>query len=219
MGLEDSHAARRHAGCHDVFLSEPAVLDMPARAAANAAARVFLWFVPRPPGKWERETPQRSEHSECARPRAQQGGVQGDAGRFPTARAWGRRCGRGRPHSGTAARRPDLPIAPARLHPRPVSSRLRSFTYYQSLREFVPSAPWSPAPSPPFGTEERAGERRRFAMVTRFAWAGHPSPRPSPRSCLTGRGRRPRASLRRLRHELSQRLIHREAPVRGGSAQ
>ena len=78
---------------------------------------------------------------------------------------------------------------------------------FQSLRKFVPSAPGSPAPSPPFGTEARAGERRRFAMVTRLAWAGHPSPRPSPRSCLTGRGRRPRYSLRRLRHKLSQRLI------------
>ena len=50
------------------------------------------------------------------------------------------------------------------------------------------SAPWRPAPSPPFGTEERVGERRRSARVTRFAWVGHPSPRPSPRSCLTGRG-------------------------------
>ena len=44
-------------------------------------------------------------------------------------------------------------------------------------------------------------------MVTRFAWVGHPSPRPSPRSCLTGRGSRTRFSLRRFRHELSQRLI------------
>ena len=55
--------------------------------------------------------------------------------------------------------------------------------------------------------DERAGERRRFAMVTRFAWTGLPSPRPSPRSCLTGRGRRTRYSLRRFRHELSQGLI------------
>ena len=78
---------------------------------------------------------------------------------------------------------------------------------YQSLRKFVPSAPWSPSPAPPFGTEERAGERRRFAMVTRLAWAGHPSPLPAPRSCLTGRGRRTRHSSRRLRHKLSQRLI------------
>ena len=78
---------------------------------------------------------------------------------------------------------------------------------YQSLRKFVPSAPGSPAPSPQFGTEARAGERRRFAMETRLASVGHPSPRPSPRSCLTGRGRRPRYSLRRLRHKLSQRLI------------
>ena len=44
-------------------------------------------------------------------------------------------------------------------------------------------------------------------MMTRLAWAGHPSPRPSPRSCLTGRGRRSRSSLRRFRHELWQRLI------------
>ena len=36
---------------------------------------------------------------------------------------------------------------------------------------------------------------------------GPPSPRPSPRSCLTGRGRRTRFSYRRLRHELSQRLV------------
>ena len=79
---------------------------------------------------------------------------------------------------------------------------------YQSLRKFVPSAPGSPSPSPPFGTEERAGERRRLAMVTRFAWAGHPSPR----SCLTGRGRPTRYSLRRLRHDLSQRLIPHPLP-------
>ena len=82
------------------------------------------------------------------------------------------------------------------------SRRVSEFNY-QSLRKFVPSAPGPPSPSPPFGTEERAGERRRCAMVTRFAWAGHPSPR----SCLTGQGRRTRSSLRRFRHALSQRLI------------
>ena len=44
-------------------------------------------------------------------------------------------------------------------------------------------------------------------MVTRFALVAHPSLRPSPRSCLTGRGRRTRFSLRRFLHEHSQRLI------------
>ena len=96
--------------------------------------------------------------------------------------------------------------APERGRPaREFTGRCRCV--YQSLRKFVPSAPGPPAPSPPFGTEERVGERRRSARVTRFARVGHPSPRPSPRSCLTGRGRRTRFSLRRLRHELSQRLI------------
>ncbi len=35
----------------------------------------------------------------------------------------------------------------------------------------------------------------------------HPSPRPSPRSCLTGRGRRTRCLVPQSRHELTQRLM------------
>ena len=84
---------------------------------------------------------------------------------------------------------------------------------YQSLRKFVPSAPRPPSPAPPPGTEETVGERRRSAMVRRFAVVGHPSPRPSPRSCLTGRGSRTRSSLRRLRHTLAQRLIWKCQPT------
>ena len=42
----------------------------------------------------------------------------------------------------------------------------------------------------------------------------HPSPRPSPRSCLTGRGRRRRYSLRCSRHERSQRLFPKATPAR-----
>ena len=40
-----------------------------------------------------------------------------------------------------------------------------------------------------------------------LAMVKHPSPRPSPRSCLTGRGRRTRFFLRQSRHGQSQRLI------------
>ena len=40
-----------------------------------------------------------------------------------------------------------------------------------------------------------------------FVMVKHPSPLPSPRSCLTGRGRRTRCLLPRSRDELSQRLI------------
>ena len=40
-----------------------------------------------------------------------------------------------------------------------------------------------------------------------LASVGHPSPRPSPRSCLTGRGRRTCCLLQRSWHDLSQRLI------------
>ena len=50
-------------------------------------------------------------------------------------------------------------------------------------------------------------------MARRLAKVGHPSPQPSPRSCLTGRGRRTRYSVWQFRNELSQRLI----VVPGGS--
>ena len=49
--------------------------------------------------------------------------------------------------------------------------------------------------------EEALRNIRPLALVT------HPSPRPSPRSCLTGRGRRTRSLSQRSRHELSQRFI------------
>ena len=55
------------------------------------------------------------------------------------------------------------------------------------------------------GGEGRGEEALRKGDTVRVG--GHPSPRPSPRSCLTGRGRRTRYSLQRLRHDLSQRLI------------
>ena len=56
-------------------------------------------------------------------------------------------------------------------------------------------------------SERHYGCSRRSATTRTYAMVGHPSPRPSPRSCLTGRGRRTRCSLRRFRHGLSQRLI------------
>ena len=49
--------------------------------------------------------------------------------------------------------------------------------------------------------------------VRRLPTERHPSPRPSPRSRLTGRGRRTRSSSRRLRHILSQRVINPRSPV------
>ena len=47
-------------------------------------------------------------------------------------------------------------------------------------------APDDPTPSPPFGMEERAGERRRSGR-SRVSTSS-PSPQPSPRSFLAGRG-------------------------------
>ena len=60
------------------------------------------------------------------------------------------------------------------------------------------------------GGEGRGEEALRNRDTVRMG--RHPSPRPAPRSCLTGRGRRTRYSARRFRHELSQRLI-RSRPV------
>ena len=53
---------------------------------------------------------------------------------------------------------------------------------------------------------EKSSRRARI-LQSCSTMVGHPSPWPAPRSCLTGRGRRIRYSLPRLRHELSQRLI------------
>ena len=44
-------------------------------------------------------------------------------------------------------------------------------------------------------------------MARTYAIVMHPSPQPSPRSCLTRTGSRKRCSLRWFRHELSQRRI------------
>ena len=52
------------------------------------------------------------------------------------------------------------------------------------------------------GREEEARDK-----VGPLAMVEHPSPRPSPRSCLTGQGRRTRCLLQLSRHERSQRLI------------
>ena len=55
------------------------------------------------------------------------------------------------------------------------------------------------------GEEGRGEEALR--KVGAPATVKHPSPHPSPRSCLTGRGRRTRYLLQRSLHELSQRLL------------
>ena len=94
-------------------------------------------------------------------------------------------------------------------HPVRETASIGFSRHYQSLRKFVPSAPEPPAPSPPFGTEARVGERRRSDTARTNAIVGHPAPRPSPRSCLTGRGRPTRYLRIRSQHELSQRLIQR----------
>ena len=55
------------------------------------------------------------------------------------------------------------------------------------------------------GGEGRGEEALR--NVRPLEMVKHPSPRPSPRSCLTGRGRRTRYSFWPFRHAPSQRLI------------
>ena len=66
------------------------------------------------------------------------------------------------------------------------------------------------------------GQGRReeaFRTIGPLAMVKHPSPRPSPRSCLAGRGRRTRFLLRRFLHDLTQRLIHRSHRTRGRTNQ
>ncbi len=109
--------------------------------------------------------------------------------------------GRSRPSETDARLRAAVP-APIFAAPN-LRHRVSAFAKVRAVRT-VASISLSPVRNGGEGWGEevlRHGEARPFAIV------GHPSPRPSPRSCLTGRGRRTRCSLWQFRREFSHRLI------------
>ncbi len=84
------------------------------------------------------------------------------------------------------------------LQPRVASNELSVFAKVRAVRTGTSGS----LSSVRNGGEGRGEEA--LCNVGALAMVKHPSPRPSPRSCLTGRGRRTRYLLQRSRHERSQ---------------